>query len=266
MVSARVAVVTDSTAYLPPEMLDEHAITVVPLQVTIGDHSGDENVDISPVEVAAALTGHTRVFTSRPPPERFRAAYDRLVDEGATAIVTVTMSRRLSGTWESAVAAANTMPLEARVVDSRSTAMGLGFAVLAAARAAAAGAVAGAVEDAAREQAAATRMLFSVDTLEYLRRGGRISAAVRAFVAPRCRQADLSIPRRRRDRLAREGAHRLASAGAARRARGARRRRRPGRRRVPLSRVTRAGPRDGGRAAFPTAAPGNDADHRTVGP
>jgi DegV family protein with EDD domain len=171
-----VAVVTDSSAYLPPAAVAQHGITVVPLQVTIGDRCGDENVEITPDEVAAALNQHAVVRTSRPSPERFRVAYDAAVASGASAIVTVTLSRALSGTWESAVAASNALPMEARVVDSRSTAMGLGFAVLAAAEAAASGATAAEVEEAARLRAATTRTLFSVATVEYLRRGGRVSA------------------------------------------------------------------------------------------
>jgi DegV family protein with EDD domain len=180
--SGRVAVVTDSTAYLPAETVERQGIRVVPLQVTIGDHDGDENVEIGPDEVAAALTAHQRVTTSRPAPERFAAAYDAALANGASAIVTVTLSRTLSGTWESAVHASNALALEARVVDSRSTAMGLGFAVLAAAAVAAAGGSAAEVEEAARARAAKTRTLFSVDTLEHLRRGGRVGA-VRALVS-----------------------------------------------------------------------------------
>jgi DegV family protein with EDD domain len=180
--SGRVAVVTDSTAYLPVETVERQGIGVVPLQVTIGDHDGDENVEIGPDEVAAALTAHQRVTTSRPVPERFAAAYDTALANGASAIVTVTLSRTLSGTWESAVLASNALALEARVVDSRSTAMGLGFAVLAAAAVAAAGGSAAEVEEAARARAAKTRTLFSVDTLEHLRRGGRVGA-VRALVS-----------------------------------------------------------------------------------
>lgn len=178
----RVAVVTDSTSYLPSDVVLERGIAVVPLQVTIGDRTGDENVDIRPDEVAAALTAHGVVTTSRPSPERFTAAYAAALAAGAEAIVTVTLSRALSGTWESAVTASNALPVEARVVDSGSTAMGLGFAVLAAVDVAATGGVAAEVEEAARARAAATRTLFSVETIEYLRRGGRIGS-VRALVS-----------------------------------------------------------------------------------
>src|SRR5206468_108822 len=123
--------------YLPPETVARLGITVVPLQVTIGDRTGDENVDIGPAEVARALSAHEVVMTSRPAPDRFHAAYDAALTAGARSIVTVTLSRALSGTWESAVAASNALPVEARVVNSGSTAMGLAFAVIAAAGAAA---------------------------------------------------------------------------------------------------------------------------------
>jgi DegV family protein with EDD domain len=181
-VTGRVAVVTDSTAYLPDGAAEEYAVRVVPLQVTIDDRCGDEGVDISADDVATALRERrVAMRTSRPAPVRFQQAYDEAVAAGATAIVVVTISAALSGTLESATIAARDFPSEVSVVDSRSTAMGLGFAVLAAARAAAAGGSLSEVAERARSVADATRTLFSVDTLDYLKRGGRIGA-VRALV------------------------------------------------------------------------------------
>jgi DegV family protein with EDD domain len=174
-----VAVVTDSTAYLPGELVDQLGIDVVPLYVVLAGRSGREGQDIGPVEVARALAvrGQT-VSTSRPTPGDFVAAYRRALDGGAERLVSVHLSAELSGTWDAArLAAAQVGEHIVTVVDSRSTAMGMGFAVLAAARAAAAGADADAVAQAARETASATRTLFVVDTLEHLRRGGRIGAA-----------------------------------------------------------------------------------------
>jgi DegV family protein with EDD domain len=99
------------------------------------------------------------------------------LDDGASHVVSVHLSAALSGTWESAVLAAQDFPHGVvRVVDSRSTAMGLGFAVLAAARCAADGGSAAQVQGAATASVDATRTFFYVDTLEYLRRGGRIGA------------------------------------------------------------------------------------------
>ena len=174
-----VAVVTDSTAYLPAELVEQYGIAVVPLYVVLAGRSGREGADIGPADVAAALTvrGQT-VSTSRPTPGDFVAAYRRCLDAGAQRIVSIHLSAELSGTWDAArLAAAQVGEHVVRVVDSRSAAMGSGFAVLAAARAAAAGAGVDAVAAEARETAAATRTFFVVDTLEHLRRGGRIGSA-----------------------------------------------------------------------------------------
>ena len=175
---ARVAVVTDSTAYLPPDVADDFGIAVVPLRVTIGDRIGTDGVDVSPADVTWALRERVPVTTSRPSPAEFAAVYRRILDAGAENIVSVHLSAALSGTWESAALAAQDFGYGVvRVVDSRSTAMALGFAVLAAARAARDGAAAAAVQDAAVSTVDSTRTYFYVDTLEYLRRGGRMGAA-----------------------------------------------------------------------------------------
>jgi len=173
-----VAVVTDSSAYLPDGFAARHAVHVVPLHVLIDDRSGLDGVDIGPAEVAAALTGRRTVTTSRPNPDEFADTYRRLLDEGADGIVSVHLSRELSGTWESARLAAQEVGVDrVRVVDSRTTVMGLGFAVLRAATAAIGGATGAVVEDAAVAAASRTTTFFVVETLEYLRRGGRIGPA-----------------------------------------------------------------------------------------
>jgi DegV family protein with EDD domain len=177
-----VAVVTDSSAYLPDGFANRHAVHVVPLHVLIDDQSGLDGVDIGPVEVATALTGKRTVTTSRPNPDEFVQTYRRLLDEGADGVVSVHLSRELSGTWESARLAAQEVGVDrVRVVDSRTTVMGLGFAVLRAATVAAAGGAGDAVEEAAVTAAARTTTFFMVETLEYLRRGGRIGSAAAFF-------------------------------------------------------------------------------------
>jgi DegV family protein with EDD domain len=171
-----VAVVTDSTGYLPAELAREHAVVVVPLWVRWGQRVGLDTVDVGPAEVAEALADlSTPMTTSRPPPAELAARYRELLDNGADEVVSVHLSRLLSGTWEAArIAADEVGPDRVRVVDSRSAGMGLGFAVLAAARSAAAGDGAAAVEAAAVDVAARSRVFFCVDSLEHLRRGGRI--------------------------------------------------------------------------------------------
>jgi DegV family protein with EDD domain len=174
-----VAVVTDSTAYLPAELVERHGIEVVPLYVVLAGRSGREGADISPHDVARALgTRGQHVSTSRPTTGDFVAAYRRCLDAGAQRVVSIHLSAELSGTWDAArLAAAQVGEHLVTVLDSRSAAMGTGFAVLAAAQAAAAGQDAAAVAEVARSTAAGTRTLFVVDTLEHLRRGGRIGSA-----------------------------------------------------------------------------------------
>src|SRR5215207_4140621 len=168
-----VVVVTDSTAYLPAGVADRFSIRVVPLQVVLGGRSGAEGTEVTPAEVAAALASWVPVSTSRPTPAEFAAVYREALDGGASGVVSLHLSRELSGTWDSArLAAAEVNADRVRVVDSRSAAMGLGFAVLAAADAAPQD-----VYDAAVGTAERTTTLFYVDTLEHLRRGGRIGAA-----------------------------------------------------------------------------------------
>jgi DegV family protein with EDD domain len=175
-----VALVTDSTASLSLERAVEHGITVVSLQVVIGATSYDEDgsVDsVTPQMLADALKAWTPVSTSRPNPEAILETYEKLVADGAESIVSVHISAELSGTFESAQLAARRSPVPVTLVDSRQVGMGTGFAVLAAAEAIAAGADAEAAGAAARTRAASTTSLFYVDTLEYLRRGGRMGAA-----------------------------------------------------------------------------------------
>ena len=174
-----VTVVTDSTAYLPAELTEGYGIHVVPLYVVLPGRSGREGFDIGSADVARALSvrGQT-VSTSRPTPGDFVAAYRRALDEGADRLVSIHLSAELSSTSDAARLAASQVGEHiVTVVDSRSAAMGCGFAVLAAARSAAAGAGAKEVAETARRTAAQTSTFFVVDTLEHLRRGGRIGAA-----------------------------------------------------------------------------------------
>ncbi|WP_406198484.1 DegV family protein [Kitasatospora sp. NBC_01560] len=174
---ADLALVTDSTAYLPQETLDRHGITVVPLSVAVGDTVFAEGLEISPKDVAEALRGKERVTTSRPNPETFAAAYRAAADAGAREIVSVHISGELSGTVEAARLAAGEAPVPVHVVDSRLVGMALGYGVLAAAEAIAAGREAAEAAAAATRRTGLTSGFFYVDTLEYLRRGGRIGAA-----------------------------------------------------------------------------------------
>lgn len=171
---SHIAVVTDSTAYLSPELIDTWQIRVVPVEVIVGGKGYREGVDITPAEVAAGLREWKMITTSRPSPAEFAKAYLDAAAAGASGIVSIHVSAAMSGTFESALLGAREAEIPVTVVDSRSIAMGLGFAVIAAARAAADGADMATVVAAAERVAAESVVLFYVDTLEFLRRGGRV--------------------------------------------------------------------------------------------
>ncbi|MCW2878841.1 MAG: hypothetical protein JWQ95_2941 [Sphaerisporangium sp.] len=175
--SQAVAVVTDSTAYLDPEELERLGVIVIPLQVIVGGRMLDDVAQIDPEGVATALREWSPVSTSRPAPQRFADAYELAAARGATGVVSVHLSGAMSGTVDSARIAAQDALIPVDVVDSRSLAMGLGFPVLAAAEAARRGGARSDVVAVARACAEATKSFFYVDTLEHLRRGGRLGAA-----------------------------------------------------------------------------------------
>jgi DegV family protein with EDD domain len=175
-----VALVTDSTS-LDAEHARRLGAVVVPLQVVIGTTAYEEGADVDPQQVAAALRSHTAVGTSRPSPESFLRVYDEAADQGMDAVVSVHLSKEVSGTYESAQLAARDASIPVYAVDSRQLGMGTGFAVESAARALDAGSDASEAAAYARTRAVAATALFYVDTLEYLRRGGRMRAAAALF-------------------------------------------------------------------------------------
>lgn len=173
-----VAIVTDSTASLPTEVAAARGIVVVPLQVVIGAEVFDEGPDgATPELVATALREWKPVSTSRPSPAALLEVYEQAARDGATEIVSVHLSGEISGTFESAQLAARDASVRVLPVDTRQVGFATGFAALAAAEVVAAGGSADEAAEAARARAAASSSLFYVDTLEYLRRGGRIGAA-----------------------------------------------------------------------------------------
>ena len=175
----KVAVVTDSTASLRTALLEEHGITVVPLQVFIGDRSYDDGVDpeASPAGVAEAMRASVAVTTSRPTPTRILEAYREVAALGAEEVVSVHLSGQVSSTYESAVLAAQRSPVPVHVVDSGLVGPGTGYAALTAAEVVAADGTAEEAAEAAQARAGAATALFYVDTLDHLRRGGRVGAA-----------------------------------------------------------------------------------------
>ncbi|GAA2989774.1 DegV family protein with EDD domain [Streptomyces sp. KhCrAH-43] len=175
--SRHVAIVTDSTAYLPPDTMRRHGITAVPLTVVLGDQALEEGTEISARSLALALQKRRSVTTSRPGPEVFAATYRAAAEAGASGIVSLHLSAEFSGTYDAAVLAAKDAPVPVRVVDTGMVAMALGFCALSAAETAEAGGGLDEAVAAAEKRASGTSTYFYVDTLDYLRRGGRIGAA-----------------------------------------------------------------------------------------
>ena len=178
MSSRPVAIVTDSTSDLPTQLTKSRGITVVPLTLTFEGRSLLDGVEIRPSEFYRRLpNATTHPTTSQPSPALFAEAYARLLD-AHDEIVSIHISEKLSGTFASAVQGAEmTDPKRVRVVDSQLVSMSLGLLTLAASELATGGADAAAV--AARVEAMRDQVhtYFSVATLEFLRRGGRIGRA-----------------------------------------------------------------------------------------
>lgn len=178
MSKRKVAVVMDSTANLSPEVLSEYDLETIPLNLIWSGESYRDGVDITTDEFYTRLEKSSEMpTTSQPSIGDFHELYQR-VAETADSIVCVTLSSGISGTYASAVGAADLMedfPIE--VVDSKSASVGHGFIAIAAARAAQAGDGLQAVAQAARDLVPKMDVFFAVETLEYLHRGGRIGGA-----------------------------------------------------------------------------------------
>ena len=181
---ARVAVVTDSTAHLPPDLIERHGVHVVPLYVVFG---GDRTVRETAITDYPAFFDELRgaealPTTSQPSVGDFTSVYEPLLADGGE-IVSLHISGGLSGTPEAARQAAETLERDGRggervrVVDSKTVAGGLGLVVLAAAAAARRGRALDEVEAHALAARADMKIWFALDTLEFLRRGGRIGPA-----------------------------------------------------------------------------------------
>jgi DegV family protein with EDD domain len=177
---SKVAIVTDSTGYIPKDLIEQYSIPIAPLVVIWGEETLRDDVDIKPVEFYNRLkTAKVMPSTSQPPIPDFEDIFTRLHGEGYE-ILSILISSHLSGTIASAEQAKKNLPeATIEIFDSKSTAMSMGFQVLAAARAAAEGASMAdclAVAGKARDNSG---ILFAVDTLEFLHRGGRIGGASR---------------------------------------------------------------------------------------
>ena len=172
-----VAIVTDSTCDIPAELVEQYRLTVVPLYVLWGDEELVDGVDIDVDTFFARLPDDPiHPQTSQPTPGDFVRAIQKL---DAREVLIITLTKALSGTHESAVQAREEVDVPVHVFDSRSLSMGLGWQVLAAARAREEGADVAGMIAAAEYVRENTSLLLTVDTLEYLHRGGRIGSAAK---------------------------------------------------------------------------------------
>jgi len=178
LTTGKVAIVTDSTADLPPQLTKSRSIRVVPLTLNFEGRSLLDGVDIRPSEFYRKLpNATTHPTTSQPSPGQFAEVFTELLGEYAE-IVSIHISEKLSGTYASAVQAAEmTDSSRVRVLDSHLVSMSLGLLTLAASQMAANGDNADAIVQRAGEMRDRVQTFFSVATLEFLRRGGRIGRA-----------------------------------------------------------------------------------------
>jgi DegV family protein with EDD domain len=173
-----VAVVTDSTAYLTPELLQNLPISVLPLQIIWDGKVYWDNVDIHNDDFYPRLqVAKTLPTTSQVTPAQFEETYARLLDQGCD-VLSLHISSKLSGTLDSAQQAKNTFPgAHIELADSLSTSLAQGWQVLAVARAAADGANLEDCKEIAKQARVNSGLLFVLDTLEFLHKGGRIGGA-----------------------------------------------------------------------------------------
>ena len=178
-----VCIVTDSTADLSPRQAADLGITVVPLTVFFGDEAYLDNIELDNAAFYQKLQESKDLpSTSQPSPAAFQKAFIRLIDEGADAILSVHLSSKLSGTYQSACTARDTLPEDVKkvpieIVDSQSISIGMSYPIMQAAEAARHGASLEEIKAHLLDQLSRTRILAVLDTLEFVKRGGRIGGA-----------------------------------------------------------------------------------------
>jgi len=178
--SKRVALVTDSTCYIPAHWRSEYEIAIVPLTIVFGDQQFLDGVELTAEQFYERLPREPHhPTTSQPTPGAFLEAYQQAAARGAEEILVITISSAMSGTIESARRAAQEASIPVHVVDGKSNSMGIGWQVIAAARAQESG---GGLKEmlAAAEQVRQDAVYYiALDTIEYLAKGGRISEAAK---------------------------------------------------------------------------------------
>ena len=174
-----VRIVTDSGCDLAPEVAEELGIEVVPLSIRFGDTEYTDRVDLSPEKFYAEMASRDELpETAAPSPGAFAEAYKRLIADGATSIISINLSEALSATAQAARTAAGTIDdVDIHIVDSRSATVGQGTIVWRAAEAAREGASVQDIIDSTNDLSNRTHVLGVLDTLDNLKKGGRIGNA-----------------------------------------------------------------------------------------
>ncbi len=178
-----IRIVTDSSCDLPQEIIQKYRITVIPLFINVGDQSYLDGIDLSHQEFYERLPGFKPApKTAAPGPEVFLKVFELLASEGATEILSIHVSTKLSAIVDIArTAVKETTRLPVTIFDSRQLSLGTGFQVLAAAQAAAEGRSLSEILSMLEEQIRRTHVFAALDTMEYLRRSGRVNFAISAL-------------------------------------------------------------------------------------
>lgn len=175
-----VVVATDSSSCLPEELAQQWNVVVAPLHVIIDDETFSEGADVTPSQVVDALTGGQKVSTSQPGPHVLLEVAISAKSAGASSLVFVPLSSKISGTAQAMESLSEQAPLPVSVADSRTVGLAAGLAALSGSAVAAAGGTRDDVVAEVKRAARSSMVLFTPDTLEYLRRGGRVGPAVAA--------------------------------------------------------------------------------------
>lgn len=180
-----VRIVTDSTCDLPAEIIDRYAIKVVPLYINVGKQGYLDGIDITRKEFYEKLpTFPAQPTTAVPSPQKFRAIYDALADEGATEVLSIHISAALSAVVDVALSAAQqTTSVPVTVLDAQQLSLGTGFLVETAAELAAAGSSLADILAVLNTQIKRTHVFAALDTLEFLKRSGRMNKYMANFAA-----------------------------------------------------------------------------------
>jgi len=206
----KIAIITDSTCDIPNAWIKQYDITVIPLTIIIGNEQYLDGVDLSAKEFYERLVKEKcHPTTSQPTPQVFLTAYQQAVTNGAEEIFTITISSAMSGTYESARTAAQDFSIPVQVLDGKNNSMGLGWQVIAAARVHEAGGEIEAMLNTAKHVQKTMAHYITLDTIEYLSKGGRINDATKfldsllnikplIFVKPESGVVGASMPSRSR--------------------------------------------------------------------